>query len=171
MGFQNSREGRSWRTVLRLAWVFFAAGALSVTSAAATVPEVASSDTSDGDSERAVSVDPGAAFVPMVIIGGFDATREGGSVRAVAVGSAAGFVTMVIIGGGDATRAGVTMVIIGGGDAARAGASERTASLDAAPAALTVVDGFDASRDAGSERTGATTVWRTFGTIRAGEGS
>jgi hypothetical protein len=105
----------------------------------------------------------------MAIIGG--ATRDGGSARAVSVGSAAGLVTTVIIGGGDATRAGVTMVIIGGGDATRAAGSERTASLDAGPAALTVVDGFDASRDAGSERTGATTVWRASGTIRAGEGS
>jgi hypothetical protein len=85
------------------------------------------------------------------------------------VGSAAGFVTTVIIGGGDATRAGVTMVIIGGGDAVRAGASERTASLDAGPAARTVVDGFDAIRDAGSERTGA--VCRASGRIRAVEGS
>jgi hypothetical protein len=106
----------------------------------------------------------------MVIIGGFDATRDGASARAVSVGSAAGFVTMVIIGGGDATRAGLTMVIIGGGDA-RPGVSERIASLDAGPAALTVVDGFDASRDAGSERTGAATVWRASGTTRAGEGS
>ena len=170
MGFQNSREGRSWRAVLRLVWVFFAAaGAGSVDSAAAIVPDAGCPDaTGDGDSERAVSVDPGAAFVPMVIIGGFDATRDGASARAVSVGSAAGFVTMVIIGGGDATRAGVTMVIIGGGDAARPGVSERIASLDAA---LTVVDGFDASRDAGSERTGAATVWRASGTTRAGDGS
>jgi len=153
-------------------WVFFAAaGAGSVDSAAAIVPDGGCSDaTGDGDSELAVSVDPGAAFVPMVIIGGFDATRDGASARAVS-GAAAGFVTTVIIGGGDATRAGVTMVIIGGGAAARAGASERTASLDAGPAALTVVDGFDAIRDAGSERTGAATVWRASGTIRAGEGS
>src|SRR5262249_42812667 len=149
---------RSWRTVLRLVWVFFAAaGAGSVDSAAAIVPDAGCSDaTGDGDSERAVSVDPGAAFVPMVIIGGFDATRDGASARAVSVGSAAGFVTMVIIGGGDAARPGV---------------SERIASLDAGPAALTVVDGFDASRDAGSERTGAATVWRASGTTRAGEGS
>ena len=146
-------------------WVFFAAaGAGSVGSAAAIVPDAGCSDaTGDGDSERAVSVDPGAAFVPTVIIGGFEATRDGGSAGAVSVGTAAGFVAMVIIGGGDATRAGVTMVIIGGG--------ERTASLDAGPAALTVVDGFDASRDAGSERTGAATVWRASGMIRAGEGS
>ena len=158
---------------MRLVWVFFAAaGAGSVDSAAAIVPDAGWSDaTGDGASERAVSVDPGAAFVPTVIIGGFDATRDGASARAVSVGSAAGFVTMVIIGGGDATRAGVTMVIIGGGDAARPGVSERIASLDAGPAALTVVDGFDASRDAGSERTGAATVWRASGTIRAGEGS
>jgi hypothetical protein len=173
IGFHISREGRSWRTVLRLVWVFFAAaGAGSVDSAAAIVPDVGCSDaTGDGDSERAVSVDPGAGFVPTVIIGGFDATRDGGSARAVSVGSAAGFVTTVIIGGGDATRAGVTTVIIGGGDAARAGASERTASLDAGPAARTVVDGFDATRDASSERTGATAVWRASGTIRAGDGS
>src|SRR5262249_43702427 len=159
MGFQNSREGRSWRTVLRLVWVFFAAaGAGSVDSAAAIVPDAGCSDaTGDGDSERAISVDPGAAFGPMVIIGG--AARGGDSARAVAGGAAAGFGTMVIFGGGDATRAGVTMVIIGGG--------ERTASLDAGPAALTVVDGFDASRDAGSERTGGATVWRASGTIRA----
>jgi hypothetical protein len=142
-----------------------------VDSAAAIVPDAGCSDaTGDGDSERAVSVDSGAAFVPMVIIGGFDATRDGDSARAVSVGAAAGFTT-VIIGGGDPTRAGVTMVIIGGGDAARADASERIASLEARPAALTVVDGFDASRDAGSERTGAATVWRASGTIRAGEGS
>ena len=141
-------------------------------SAAANVPDVGCSDaTGEGDAERAVSVDPGAGFVPMVIIGGFDATRDGGSARAVSVGSAAGFVTMVILGGGDATRAGVTMVIIGGGAAPRGDASERIASLDAGPAALTVVDGFDASRDADSERTGAATVWRASGTIRAGEGS
>lgn len=141
-------------------------------SAAAIVSDAGCSDaTGDGDSERAVSVDPGAAFVPTVIIGGFEATRDGGSARAVSVGAAAGFVTMVIFGGGDATRAGVTMVIIGGGAAPRADASERIASLDAGPAALTVVDGFDASLDAGSERTGAATVWRASGTIRAGEGS
>lgn len=154
-------------------WVFFAAaGVGSVDSAAAIVSAVACSDaTGDGDSERAVSVDPGAGFVPMVIIGGFDATRDGASARAVSVGSAAGFATTVIIGGGDATRAGVTTVIIGGGDAVRAGASERTASLDAGPAARTVVDGFEASRDAGSERTGATAVCRASGRIRAGEGS
>jgi len=137
-------------------WVFFAAaGAGSVDSAAAIVPDAGCSDAT-GDSERAVSVGPGAAFVPMVIIGGFDATRDGTSARAVSVGSTAGFVTMVIIGGGGAARPGV---------------SERIASLDAGPAALTVVDGFDASRDAGSERTGAATVWRASGTTRAGEGS
>ena len=152
-------------------WVFFAAaGAGSVDSAAAIVSAVGCSDaTGDGDSERGVSAEAGAGFVPVVIIGGFDATRDGASARAVSVGSAAGFVTTVIIGGGDAVRAGVTMVIIGGGDTVRA--SERTASLDAGPAARTVVDGFDATRDAGSERAGATTVWRASGTIRAGEGS
>ena len=156
-----------------MVWVFFAAaGAGSVDSAAAIVSDAGCSDaTGDGDSERAVSVDPGTALVPMVIIGGFEATRDGGSARALSVGAAAGFVTMVIFGGGDPTRAGVTMVIIGGGAAPRADASERIASLDAGPAALTVVDGFDASRDAGSERTGAATVWRASGTIRAGEGS
>src|SRR5262249_11275373 len=152
------REGRSWRTVLRLVWVFFAAaGALSVDSAAAIVPDVGCSDaTGEGDSERAVSVDPGAAFVPMVIIGGFDATRDGGSARAVSVGSAAGFVTMVIIGGGDAARPGV---------------SEGIASLDAGSAGLTGGSGYRATRGAGSERPGAATVWRASGTIRAGEGS
>src|SRR5262249_59792122 len=104
IGFQSSREGRSWRTVLRLVWVFFAAaGAGSVDSAAAIVPAVSCSDaTGDGDSERAVSVDPGAGFVPMVIIGGFDATRDGASARAVSVGSAARFLTTVILRGGGA---------------------------------------------------------------------
>src|SRR6516165_12076511 len=116
MGFQNSREGRSWRTVLRLVWVFFAAaGAGSVDSAAAIVSDAGCSDaTGDGDSERAVSVDPGTALVPMVIIGGFEATRDGGSARAVSVGAAAGIVNKVIFRVAVPARAGVTMVIISG---------------------------------------------------------
>ena len=154
IGFQKSR--RSCRTVLRLLWVFFAgAGAASVGSAAATVSDVGCSDAADdGGSERAISVDPGAGFVAVVIIGG-GAPRDGGSERAVSVG--AGFETMVIIGGG----------------APRDGGSERAASVDAGPADLTLVDaaGFDARRDAGSERAGATAGGPESGTIRAGEGS
>jgi hypothetical protein len=141
---------------LRLLWVFFAgAGAASVGSAAATVSDVGCSDaTGDGDSERAVAVDPGAGFVVAVTIGG-GAARDGGSERAVSVG--AGFVTMVIIGGG----------------APRDGGSERIASVAAGPADLTLVDaaGFDARRDAGSERAGATAGGPESGTMRAGAGS
>jgi hypothetical protein len=151
IGFQKSR--RSCRTVLRLLWVFFAgAGAASVGSAAATVSDVGCSDaTGDGDSERAVAVDPGAGFVVAVTIGG-GAARDGGSERAVSVG--AGFVTMVIIGGG----------------APRDGGSERIASVAAGPADLTLVDaaGFDARRDAASERAGATAGGPESGTMRAG---
>src|SRR5262245_65894492 len=102
MGFQNSL-GRSWRTVLRLVWGFFAAGAgaVSVDSAAANAPDVGCSDaTGEGGSARAVSVEAG--FVAVVIIGG--AAREGGTERAVPVG--AGCVTTVIIGGGAARAAG-----------------------------------------------------------------
>jgi hypothetical protein len=154
IGFQKSR--RSCRTVLRLLWVFFAgAGAASVGSAAATVSDVGCSDaTGDGDSERAVAVDPGAGFVVAVTIGG-GAARDGGSERAVSVG--AGFVTMVIIGGG----------------APRDGGSERIASVAAGPADLTLVDaaGFDARRDAASERVGATAGGPESGTMRAGAGS
>src|SRR5262249_16708694 len=103
-GFQKSLEGR--RTVLRLLWVFFAgAGAASVGSAAATVSDVGCSDaTGDGDSERAVSVEPGAGFVAAVIIGG-GAARDGGSERAGAGG--AGSVAVGMIGGGWARRRGV----------------------------------------------------------------
>jgi len=155
-GLKRSLEGRSCRTVLRLLWGFFAAaGAVSVDSAAAIVPDAGCSDApGDGDSERAVSVDPDAGFVAAVIIGG-GAARDGGSERAVSVG--AGFVTMVIIGGG----------------APRDGGSERIASVAAGPADLTLVDaaGFDARRDAGSERAGATAGGPESGTIRAGDGS
>jgi len=139
-----------------LLWVFFAgAGAASVGSAAATVSDVGCSDaTGDGDSERAVAVDPGAGFVVAVTIGG-GAARDGGSERAVSVG--AGFVTMVIIGGG----------------APRDRGSERIASVAAGPADLTLVDaaGFDARRDAASERAGATAGGPESGTMRAGAGS
>ena len=124
-------------------------------SAAATVSDVGCSDaTGDGDSERAVAVDPGADFVVAVVIGG-GAARDGGSERAVSVG--AGFVMMVIIGGG----------------APRDGGSERTASVAAGPADLTLVDaaGFETRRDAGSERAGATAGGPESGTIRAGDGS
>ena len=120
-------------------------------SAAATVSDVGCSvATGDGDSERAVAVDPGAGFVVAVTIGG-GAARDGGSERAVSMG--AGFVTMVIIGGG----------------APRDGGSERIASVAAGPPDLTLVDaaGFDARRDAGSERAGATAGWPESGTIRA----
>src|SRR5262249_13686919 len=153
-GFQKSLEGR--RTVLRLLWFFFAgAGAASVESAAATVSDVGCLDaTGDGDSERAVSVEPGAGFVAAVIIGG-GAARDGGSERAVWVG--AGLLTMVI----------------GGGGAARDGGSERIASGAAGPVDLILVDaaGFEARRDAGSERARATAGGPESGTIRAGEGS
>src|SRR5262249_553697 len=62
---------RSWRTVLRLLWGFFAAGAgaVSVDSAAANAPDVGCSDaTGEGGSARAVSVEAG--FVAGGIIGG-----------------------------------------------------------------------------------------------------
>ena len=154
IGFQNSLD-RSCRTVLRLLWGFFAAGAVSVDSAAAIVSGVACSDaTDDGGCERAVSVDPGAGFVATVIIGG-GAARDGGSERAVSV--AAGFVTMVIMGGG----------------APRDGGSARTASVDAGPVDLTLVDtaGFEARREAGSERAGGTAAAPASGTTREGAGS
>jgi len=154
IGFQSSLD-RSRRTVLRLLWGFFAAGVVSVDSAAAIVSGVACSDaTDDGGCERAVSVDPGAGFVAAVIIGG-GAARDGGSERAVSVG--AGFVTMVIMGGG----------------APRDGGSARTASADAGPVDLTLVDtaGFEATREVGSGRTAGATAELGVGTIRAGEGS
>jgi hypothetical protein len=140
---------------LRLLWGFFAAGAVSVGSAAAIVSDVGCSDaTGDGGCERVVSVAPGAGFVAAVIIGG-GAARDGGSERAVSV--AAGFVTMVIMGGG----------------AARDGGSARTASVDAGPVDLTLVDvaGFEATREAGSGRTAGATAELGVGAIRAGEGS
>src|SRR5262249_40815760 len=139
IGFQNSLD-RSCRTVLRLLWGFFAAGVVSVDSAAAIVSGVACSDaTGDGGCGRAGSGGARAGCVAAVIIGG-GAARDGGSERAVSVG--AGFVTMVIMGGG----------------AARDGGSARTASVDAGPVDLTLVDaaGFEARRDAGSERAGGT---------------
>jgi hypothetical protein len=154
MGFQNSL-GRSWRTVLRLVWGFFAAGAgaVSVDSAAANAPDVGCSDaTGEGGSARAVSVEAG--FVAVVIIGG-GAAREGGSARAISVG--AGFVTTVIIGGGAAREAGAA----------------RTASVEAGPVVLTMVEaaGFDATREAGSGRTAGATAELGVGAIRAGAGS
>src|SRR5262249_60674565 len=98
MGFQNSL-GRSWRTVLRLVWGFFAAGAgaVSVDSAAANAPDVGCSDaTGEGGSARAVSVEAG--FVAVGIIGG-GAGGGGGAGRAGAAGGR-GADTVHICGGG-----------------------------------------------------------------------
>src|SRR5262249_3324807 len=79
IGFQNSL-GRSWRTVLRLLWGFFAAGAVSVGSAAATVSGVACSDAADdGGCERAVSVGPRAGFVAAALLGGGGGDGGGGT--------------------------------------------------------------------------------------------